>query len=375
MRFIAGLSEEKDMVSEAAIVADVINQLQDEQLVQPLAELIKTQYQKFENDRQKRIVYGLLAGLFRDKPVSADREWFVQMGEEYKLLISKELSSAQLFDASGENVQRYVFYDDSDAKASFAHFIASYKNDPNWRTVAYEQYVEVTSVYGHKVTILANKPRDIEKSNFAVDEAFKVKNKVPSVIAHRGHSYFFNGTIGYVTPDVVFVGVGACGGAKNVGQLLENSPQAQIAATRGVGTMRINDPLFKLINNDIRTQGSVYWESVWTRAEKQAWSKTNEWGKYVAPHRNVIESFLKSYDNLMRSSASSTVGDLATKGGIDLNAVDAALRINSSTQTAELAIDPVLFEQYRVSPGFYPEIKFMRPVKNVIEYLTAADTK
>ncbi len=373
VRFIEGVfDKDNDASAEAAIAADVIDQLKDPQLLDALAKIIKVQYEKFGNDREKRIIYGLLAGLLKDKSISADKEWFVRMGEEYKLLISKELSSAQLFDANGENVQRYVFYDDSDAKASFAHFIGSYKNDRNWRTIAYDQYVEITSVSGQKVTILANKPRDIEKSNLAVDAALKTANKKPSVIAHRGHSYFFNGTIGYVTPDVAFVGVGACGGAKNVGQLLEKSPQAHIAATKGVGTMRINDPLFMLINNDIRTLGYVNWESVWTRAEKQAWSKTNEWGKYVGPHRNVMASFLKTYDTLMRASSSSAVNNLALNGGIDLNAVNAVLQVNANGETLKLSIDPALFQKYQAVPGFYPEIKFMRPVGNVVEYLTSA---
>ncbi len=375
VRFIQGLGQEKNLKEEAAIAADIIDQLNDPQLLEPLSKIIKAQYEAVENNREQKIIYGLLAGLFKDKPVFIGKDWFDGVWEQYKLSSRKELTVSELLGPNRENVQRYVFYDDGDAKSSFGNFIAAYKNDPNWRTIAYDQYVEITSINGQKVTILANKPHDIQNTNAAVDRALERSGKKPNILVHRGHSYHLGRTMNYLTPDIVFVGLGSCGGAKNIDDVLEKSHESQVLATKGVGTMRINDPLFKLINNDIRTKGSGNWESVWTRAEKQAWGKANEWAKYIRPDRNIVASFLKTYDNLIKVSASSSVSDLATKGGIDLNAVDAALQVNTDEKTAEFVIDPMILEKYKASPGFYPEIKLMRPVKNVIEYLTAVNAK
>ena len=71
-----------------------------------------------------------------------------------------------------------------------------------------------------------------------------------------------------------------------------------------------------------------------------------------------------------------TSTDNSQNGGIDLNAVDAGLRVNASGLELRFNIDSALFEQYRNASGFVPVILNVQPFRDVPAFfgLSDADT-
>jgi hypothetical protein len=62
-------------------------------------------------------------------------------------------------------------------------------------------------------------------------------------------------------------------------------------------------------------------------------------------------------------------------GGIDLNAVDAGLKVNATGQAVRFNIDPAMFEQYKNAAGFVPVILNVQPFRDAPAFfgLSATD--
>ena len=88
-------------------------------------------------------------------------------------------------------------------------------------------------------------------------------------MVHRGHSYHTGNTIERLTNDAKMVFLGSCGGFQNVTETLKKSPNAQIISTKGTGTMHVNDPLFKIINEELLSnKTTITWEQIWKKADR-----------------------------------------------------------------------------------------------------------
>lgn len=127
------------------------------------------------------------------------------------------------------------------------------------------------------------------------------KEYKPQIVIHRGHSYFAEGTIKRLTPDQKIVFLGSCGGFKNIEKVLGLSPEAVIIATRGVGTMHVNNPLLLELSNTIRkadlkkeTGGNVInWPEFWKKA-KDKLGANPDFDKYISPHSNTSTLLIKA---------------------------------------------------------------------------------
>ena len=70
---------------------------------------------------------------------------------------------------------------------------------------------------GKPVTIFANRPLPEETgeddiAQQALNQFLRKENLIPTITIHRGHSYFANSTIGYMSPSSRIVFMGSCGG-------------------------------------------------------------------------------------------------------------------------------------------------------------------
>ncbi|MAE50738.1 MAG: hypothetical protein CMH27_02905 [Micavibrio sp.] len=149
-------------------------------------------------------------------------------------------------------------------------------------------YKKISSAQGaYKIELYVNHP-DQSPDEIIDDLAGKKGATMDDVeieaVIHRGHSYNLDNTMPYFSRDNVFVVLGSCGGFNNVSRLLDIAPDAQIASTKQMGTMFVNDPLLYHLNETIRAHGEIDW------ADQQNYldslSNANK-SAYVLPHKNA----------------------------------------------------------------------------------------
>ena len=64
------------------------------------------------------------------------------------------------------------------------------------------------------------------------------------------------------------------------------------------GTMHVNDPMFKMLNDDIRLGKDIYWDEFWQRARSRL-GKNPHFADYVPPSQNVGAKFIQAYNLVM----------------------------------------------------------------------------
>ncbi|MBK7882834.1 MAG: hypothetical protein IPJ81_02605 [Chitinophagaceae bacterium] len=105
------------------------------------------------------------------------------------------------------------------------------------------EWVEIKSIREPKVWIYANRALDSDKNlddsaQAHLNKYLNNNNLLPSVVIHRGHSYWLPGTIKRMQGDAKIVVLGSCGGYKNLNEILELNPDAHIISTKEIGTGR-----------------------------------------------------------------------------------------------------------------------------------------
>lgn len=291
-KFVKDVEKNPEFLAEAVAVADTFSAVEDSGVLKILQQAVRQEYERVLSlgHREGIAVYGLLAGMFGEKAV-IDEEWISTMAEKYHLPGIKNLPIKTL-DRDGKIVQRYFFYDDKDGRASFQSFLGGYRGDPKWQVRDFEGYVKIVSVdTAKKVEIFANKP---ETGNWAVDDLLKKEKKQPTVLVHRGHSYHAVQTIPFVDEHVRLVSLGSCGGYSLIEPVIERTKDANIISTKGTGTMEVNDPLLKMLNQEMAAGRDINWSEFWAKAEQRL-GGNKHFKDYVAPNRNLGVLFLKAY--------------------------------------------------------------------------------
>lgn len=320
-KFARGIEKEKNPLYEAVVVAETFGMLKDKGLLMMLQKIVHEEYSRVAQEKhdQGMVLYGLLSGLFGQEAV-IDVGWFEKMAEKYPLVKISEITSNKLFNARGENIQQHFFYydeTDRDGQKSFEHFIATYKNDKQWDIIYEENYVIIVgSESGKKVMMLANKPEKEKQDKGIKDIAayLKTHGLQRQMVVHRGHSFHASKTISQLQPTDSLVWLGSCGGFKLVSDVLDKSSQAHILSTKGTGSMYVNDPLLKMLNNAM-FQGDIDWASFWASAENRI--SSTYFKTYVAPHKNLGAFFIKAF-NSMTKPAGEQVQDVSLNDGDDL---------------------------------------------------------
>lgn len=299
-KFVQGIEKEAEMLAQATTVADVFGTLEDSTTLEIFQKTIKEEYERCERENSKEgtVMYGLLAGLFGEKAI-IDEGWIKQMSEKYKLENLSEIKSKELFNPDGTNIQQYFFYDDEDGVNSFKSFMFQYEHKRDWKVEKTDTYVHITSVgTGKKVEIYANFPESEFDGPDDIEEKLSEREVKSIVVVHRGHSYHAQETIDRITPIAKIVWLGSCGGYNNMSEVLEKSPTAHIISTKGTGTMKVNDPLLKMLNTDLLTGRDINWNEFWQKAELKL-GDNKDFENYVPPNKNLGALFLKAYNKLV----------------------------------------------------------------------------
>ena len=304
-KFASGLEQYNDL-SQAVEVADAFSSITDSLVLRILRSEIRYQYVKFKttNNQRGQAIYGLLSNLFVEKKLGGS-DWFSSVSSEYKLPPFDRLANNRLF--GRDSIDRWLiyFYDDEDGDASFATFIKTF-TDPNWIITDLGSYVIIKSKTGKPVNIYANKPKHEYDGQDSVEKIFAANNYEPNVMVHRGHSYYAYKTIEKVKDDTRIFVLGSCGGYHSISGIIDRSPEAAIISSKQIGTMYVNNPMLKLLADNINSGQDIEWQKLWDALEAKVKPNPRAYERfldYIPPQKNLGAIFIKTYNKMMEEGS------------------------------------------------------------------------
>lgn len=299
-KFISNIDKTKEPIREAVAIAEVINATSNPLILTSFEKEIKNQIAAMQSAHKPEIeiLYKLVATTFSQK--GRDSEWLREIEKTFKLPSLSQVKSSELFNQNGLNIQEYFFYNDGDGKTSFTNFLAEYKKDSSWSIEDMRTYVTISSKNNKRgVKIYANKPETEKDGPEEIALELKKQNVKTLVIVHRGHSFHAEETIKRIPTIAKIVSLGSCGGYRNLAEVLERAPDAHIISTKGTGTKYVNDPLFKMLNEEILSGHDIVWSEFWEKARKKIGD--DRFKDYVAPHKNFGAVFIKAYNQAIQN--------------------------------------------------------------------------
>lgn len=303
-KFVTGIEADRESgIEEAMDVADAFISLSTDSVANAIvADLLAENLQRcrITNNFYGIRLYSILDQIYQvaNRPESR-QELFSRLGN-YDLLQVKSVTGKD------EVVnQLVVFYGDEDGKASFNSFTSLFRDTSQWYTAKMPKWVEICSKNAAQpVHIYANLPldhtfREDEKAQQELLQYLQAQKIQPGIIIHRGHSYHLPTTLTYLQPYTRLAILGSCGGYKNLLTVAGKSPQAQIVATKQIGSKLINDPMIQELNNLLLQDQDIHWPEVWNRLGEQ-FNKTDAtrllFAEYVPPYRNLSLFVIRLYN-------------------------------------------------------------------------------
>jgi hypothetical protein len=300
--FVANLDKSNNL-EDAVDVADSYSSIKDTALLQTILKNVSNNEQRSMNDNNGRgkIIYSLLKTIF----LSADSS-NVDLTSEIGIPSIYSVENKYLADDSGRIVQQVFFYGDDDGKTNFSGFMNSF-NTKEWKVIQQKEWVEIKSLKGRKkVWIYANLPLDSDKNLDDTAQAhltryLEKKDIVPSIVIHRGHSYWLPGTINRMAGSAKIIVLGSCGGYKNLSKILSICPDAHIISTKEIGKGDINRPIINYLNQALVSGNTIVWKDMWAALNRVFYADPNKevresWDDYVPPYRNLGAIFIKAYN-------------------------------------------------------------------------------
>jgi hypothetical protein len=298
--FVNGL-ERTGNLEDAVDVADSYASISDDTLRKLILGEVQANYKQLvkRGDTRGANIYEIMNNIF----MSMDSASPVDISAKYGIPPVYNVPSSLLKDSSGRIIVQQFFYGDKDGTTVFNNFIGAYSN-ANWKIVSKPEWIEVKSTKGSPVTIYANKPLDSEKDLDAKAQAdlgnyLSDNNLAPTVVIHRGHSYFVKYTIQQLAPSAKVVLLGSCGGYHNLHDVLEICPYAHIIASKQVGSGTINQPMIVNLTEILRQGKDLNWPAMW-KDFNQRFKSNDLFNDYVPPHRNLGAIFIMAYNTLQK---------------------------------------------------------------------------
>lgn len=304
VKFASDLEKYNDL-SQAVEVADAFASIKDSLVLRILRDAIKYEYVRLKMAKNTRgtTIYGLLSNLFVDRKIS-DSTWFTSVSNQYKLAAFDKIPNGKLLDRDSVNHWLIYFYDDEDGDYSFSSFIKTF-TDSLWRIDDDSAYVVVKSKTGVPVIIYANKPKHEYDGQAKLDKIFTDGGIEPNVIVHRGHSYYAYKTIEKINDNTQVFVLGSCGGYHSISSIIELSPEISIISSKQIGTMFVNNPMLKLMADNIREGKDMEWQPLWDALLEKIKKDPKAYERYldyIPPHKNLGAIFIKTYNKLMEES-------------------------------------------------------------------------
>jgi len=298
--FVSGLEKGPiDDLQDAVDVADAFGSLTDPKLISFLQNEIRQQYEARSNQKGT-VIYSLLSTIFNSSD-SSDK-------------LNNELAASlppityvpidALRDKEGRIVQQVFFYGDKDGMGAFNGYLNLFRNG-KWKIERNKYWATVSSLGKNKIIIYVNVPLPEEATENDVFAQQKLQDYIdscqlkPSIIIHRGHSYYLPTTLEHLTPSAKIVILGSCGGYHNLSTVLNSSPDANIISSKQVGAYRVNTPIIHTLNEILLAGKDVNWIDMWKSLSRyfsaQGAVTADLFSDYVPPNKNLGAIFIKAY--------------------------------------------------------------------------------
>ncbi len=301
--FVANLDKSTNL-EDAVDVADSYSSIKDKDLLQNILKNVSTNAIRSanENNTRGKTIYSLLKTIF----LSADSN-NVDLTNEIGIPSIYTIDNKYLADNSGRIVQQVFFYGDEDGKINYSGFIRSF-SPKEWKITTLKEWVEIKSLKS-TVWIYANLPLNSDENLDDTAQAhlsgYLTKNGInPSIVVHRGHSYWLPGTIKRMVGSAKIIVLGSCGGYKNLSEILTVCPDAHIISTKEIGKGDINRPILNYLNDALVSGNQLVWKDMWSSLSKIFDADKNKdvresWDDYIPPYKNLGAIFIKAYNKKM----------------------------------------------------------------------------
>jgi hypothetical protein len=295
--FVDGL-DKTNTLEDAVDVADSYASISDTSLKKIMIDRVYANFQTSKQQQNKRatIIYEILYSIFTAKENNTSN-----------LLANTPvytMPAKLLKDTVGKIIMLQFFYGDKDGVNVFNGFLNTFSN-ANWKRIQKPDWVEVTSTKGIPITIYANKPLDELKDLDAQAQEHLLNyldslNIQPTVVIHRGHSYYVKQTIAQLPPSAKVILLGSCGGYHSLNEVLKTCPTAHIIASKQVGTGVVNITLIDAITETLRLGKDLNWSLIWKQLETRfTKDMKDKFDDYVPPHKNLGAVFIMAYNQQM----------------------------------------------------------------------------
>ncbi len=290
------LEDAVDVANSYASITDAsIQKLILAQINTNLQQAIKTQNKKAAD------IYSILNTLF----LSMDSANNINVAEALGVPPVYYMPAKNLKDTAGRIIVQQFFYGDKDGQTVFNSFLRSVSN-ANWKLTNGPQWISIASTKGTPVIIYANKPLDEtenldSKAQEALNNYLLDHNLAPTVVIHRGHSYWLPSTIEQLVPSERVVLLGSCGAYQSLDKILKICPTAQIVASKQTGSGTVNHPMIYAILETLRQGKDLNWPVLWAGLSKTL-GKNDLFDDYIPPHKNLGALFLMAYSKMQEKN-------------------------------------------------------------------------
>lgn len=243
------------------------------------------------------LLYRLLDRLFRSASDSS-----IDLSKEFGIPPVYSVSYESLLGDTNRVVMQSFFYGDKDGLNNYNIQVGQLAK--GWKKIEdNKQWVAYATTTGKPLLYYFNKPLDeesgeLEHAQSALDDYLNEKGLQPTVVLHRGHSYYAGSTIEQLQPSARIVFLGSCGGYHLIHDVLEHTPDAHIVASKQTGFNKINQIFINLLFDKLRAGKNIEWIPFWAEF-KAAAGKLEGWDDYIPPHRNLGALFIKAYNSQM----------------------------------------------------------------------------
>jgi len=302
-RLVRGLDQTADPLKEGMRLAEIAEATSSPVLLAHMGELVSQEFIRCRTagDLRGQTIYGLLAAKLSAGEIAAPYAPFFRSSET--------LDTALLCGSADQCIERHFFYDDDDGVRSFQSFLKTYQRDSAWIVEERGGFVHLTGrgPTGRRIAIFANIPIDTHlpenralegearRRQQAVAAELNASGLAAAILVHRGHSFWVEQTLTYVTSAARLVILGSCGGTSEIHTVLARSHDAQVIATSGIGETEVNDHILKFMNDRILSGPRIIlWKDFWRDLSANRKS-TGLFRDYLAPNQDPAMVFLRSY--------------------------------------------------------------------------------
>lgn len=303
-RFVSELNADDGNISEAVNVADTFGSLDNLKYLKIFEAYLKEEFYKPGISKDTKALYGLLLKLLYQKMGTAPDEQLALDLNNFPLPPVEQIAIGELANQEG-TTQMHFFFDDEDGLTSYSTFIAAFKA-AGYTVQEKQHFVVIKNTGKQPTTIYANKPLSEREGQTELVQMVQEGIIQPSIIVHRGHSYYATNTISQIPPYAKVVFLGSCGGYHNITEVIRRAPQAHIIASKQIGTYVVNNTLLVEMSKMLKDQDQLSWTPLWKTLDgklKGSGKGYERFLDYVPPHRNMGAIFIQAYNRIAQEDS------------------------------------------------------------------------